>query len=172
MTGRERWLREPLKGLGTRLSAGPESLERVPESLARMTEALWLRSLDEARERAKASLIGASPAQREVAALQGTVMALTAALAGSRARSIELEAQLLASVRDRIELREQVKQLAALLKAEQEMRGKRLGNTSPSTAPGQCMRSASAGFQMCGSRSSRRCSGVSGSRSSTSRRYA
>lgn len=28
------------KGLRTRLTAGPESLERVPESLARMTEAL------------------------------------------------------------------------------------------------------------------------------------
>jgi predicted component of type VI protein secretion system len=41
------------KALGTRIAAGPESLERVPESLARMTEALWLRSLDEARERAK-----------------------------------------------------------------------------------------------------------------------
>lgn len=110
------------KGLGTRLPAGPESLERVPESLARMTEALWLRSLDEARERTKASLIGASPPQREIAALQAKVTELTSALAESRARGSELEAQLLASLRDRLELREQVKQLAALLKAEQELR--------------------------------------------------
>lgn len=110
------------KGLGTRLPAGPESLERVPESLARMTEALWLRSLDEARERVKASLIGASPAQREVAGLQGKVTELTAALAEARARGSALEAQLLGSLRDRLELREQVQQLTLLLKAEQELR--------------------------------------------------
>lgn len=110
------------KGLGTRLPAGPESLERVPESLARMTEALWLRSLDEARERTKASLIGASTNQRELAALQGTVTELTAAVAEARARSSELESQLLASLRDRLELRDQVRQLTSLLKAEQELR--------------------------------------------------
>lgn len=114
------------KGLGTRLPAGPESLERVPESLARMTEALWLRSLDEARERTKGSLIGASPSQREAAALQAKVTELTAALAESRARSSELEAQILTCLRDRMELREQVQQLAALLKAEQEMRAQML----------------------------------------------
>lgn len=114
------------KGLGTRLPAGPESLQRVPESLARITEALWLRSLDEARERAKASLIGASPSQREVAALQGKVTELTAALAESRARSSELEAQILTCLRDRMELREQVQHLMALLKAEQEMRAQTL----------------------------------------------
>lgn len=112
------------KGLGTRLPAGPESLERVPESLARMTEALWLRSLDEARERAKSTLIGASPAQRDLAALQAKVTELTAALAESRARSSELEAQLLTSLQERVELREQTKRLAALLKAEQEMRAR------------------------------------------------
>lgn len=110
------------KGLGTRLPAGPESLERVPESLARMTEALWLRSIDEARERTKALLIGASPAQREVAALQAKVAELTAALAESRARSSELEAQLLASLRERLELREHMQQLTSLLTAEKELR--------------------------------------------------
>jgi hypothetical protein len=110
------------KSLGTRLPAGPEALERVPESLARLTEALWLRSLDEARERARRSLIGASPAQREAAALQGKVTELTAALAESRARSSELETQLMASLRDRLELRELVRQLTSLLKSEQELR--------------------------------------------------
>src|ERR1700723_4765435 len=39
--------------LGARLGAGPASLERVPESLARVTELLWRRALDEARERLK-----------------------------------------------------------------------------------------------------------------------
>src|ERR1700722_20831568 len=37
------------ESLGTRLGAGPDSLERVPESLARVTELLWRRALDEAR---------------------------------------------------------------------------------------------------------------------------
>src|SRR5580698_11319712 len=37
--------------LGSRLGDGPESLERVPEALARVTELLWRRALEEARER-------------------------------------------------------------------------------------------------------------------------
>jgi hypothetical protein len=110
------------KGLGTRLPSGPESLERVPESLARMTEALWLRSLDEARERQKLSLAGASASQRAAVVLERQLTALNAALAESRARCSELEAQLVASLRDRLELREQVQQLTALLRAEQELR--------------------------------------------------
>lgn len=55
--------------------------------------------------------------------------------------------------------------------ADELLRRKRLGNTSPCRPAGQCTRPVSAGFQTCGSSSSRRCSGVSGSRSSTSRRY-
>src|ERR1700683_5810932 len=39
--------------LGSRLGEGPESLERVPEALARVTEVLWRRALEEARERLK-----------------------------------------------------------------------------------------------------------------------
>jgi len=39
--------------LGARLGEGRESLEHVPESLARVTELLWRRALDEARERLK-----------------------------------------------------------------------------------------------------------------------
>ncbi|MFO1207386.1 MAG: DNA-binding protein [Burkholderiales bacterium] len=108
------------KGLGNRLPAGPKSLG-VPESLARMTEALWLRSLDEARERTKASLIGASLSQREPATLQRKVTELTAALAESRASSSELEVQLLTSPRERLQLREQLQQMTTLLKPEQEL---------------------------------------------------
>src|SRR5580704_8495889 len=37
--------------LGSRLADGPASLERVPEALARVTELLWRRALEEARER-------------------------------------------------------------------------------------------------------------------------
>src|ERR1700728_3838676 len=39
--------------LGSRLGDGPESLQRVPEALARVTELLWRRALEEARERLK-----------------------------------------------------------------------------------------------------------------------
>src|SRR5277367_2228582 len=39
--------------LGSRLQAGPESLEHVPEGLARVTELFWRRALEEARERLK-----------------------------------------------------------------------------------------------------------------------
>src|SRR3984885_14913928 len=39
--------------LGARLGDGPESLERVPEALARVTELLWRRALEDARARLK-----------------------------------------------------------------------------------------------------------------------
>lgn len=110
------------QALGTRVAAGPDALERVPESLARLTEALWLRSIDEARERTKLSSIGTSPSQQILAAMERKLTELTATLAESRARNGEIEAQLLASLRDRLELREQVQQLTALLRAEQELR--------------------------------------------------
>jgi hypothetical protein len=115
------------KGLGSRIAAGPESLERVPESLARMTEAFWLRSLDEARERAKIASLGTTPSEQAFEALESKVSELTAALAESRARSGELEAQLLTSYRERLDLKEQLRQLTALLKAEQELRAQARG---------------------------------------------
>jgi hypothetical protein len=110
------------KALGSRVAAGPEALERVPESLARMTEALWLRSIDEARQRAKASLAGTTPLERGQRVLEDKVTELTAALAASRARASELESQLLASAQDALELRTHVRELTALLRAEQELR--------------------------------------------------
>src|SRR5665213_58381 len=102
------------RGLGTRISAGPEALERVPESMARLTEALWLRSLDEARERTKTLHRTAPPAQNTLAALEHKVTELTAALAESRAKISETESELLTSLRERLELREQVGQLTAM----------------------------------------------------------
>jgi chromosome segregation ATPase len=110
------------RGLGTRLPAGPEALERVPESLARMTEALWLRTLDEARERTKTQYRAATPTQQTLAALEHKVTELTAALAEARAKTSETESELLTSLRERLDLREQVRQLTALLAAEQELR--------------------------------------------------
>jgi hypothetical protein len=110
------------KSLGTRIPGGPEALERVPESLARMTEALWLRSIDEARERTKASSMSKTPSQQALVAMESKLTELTAALAESRACGSEMEGQLLTSLRERMELKEQVQQLTAMLKAEQELR--------------------------------------------------
>lgn len=129
------------KALGSRLPAGPDALERVPESLARMTEALWLRSIDEARERAKAALIGASAAQKTQASLEAKVSELAAALAESRARASEIEAQLLASLRERLALRDQVRDLTALVKAEQELRATERDNAEARARDLQALRS-------------------------------
>ena len=52
------------KSLGNRIPAGPDALERVPESLARLTEALWLRAINEARERVGASTLSKTPQQQ------------------------------------------------------------------------------------------------------------
>src|SRR5580658_4839020 len=66
--------------LGARLGAGPESLDRVPESLARVTELLWRRALDEARERLK--ILGVrDESGNGVVELQKQVMKLSVALA-------------------------------------------------------------------------------------------
>src|SRR6202167_4568651 len=55
--------------LGARLGDGPESLERVPEALARVTELLWRRALEEARMRL-AILKNAADSGNELGELQ------------------------------------------------------------------------------------------------------
>jgi chromosome segregation ATPase len=125
------------KSLGNRIPAGPDALERVPDSLARLTEALWLRSIDEARERTKRSLIGTTPSQQTLAAMERRLTELTAALAESRARSSEMESQLLTSLRDRLELKEQIQQLTTLLKADQELRVQAEGRADALRREGQ-----------------------------------
>ncbi len=102
----------------------------MPESLARVTETLWLRAIDEARERTKVSSMSKTPSQQALAAMESRVTELTAALADSRARGGEMESQLLTSLRERIELREQVRQLTAMLKAEQELRAQDQGKSN------------------------------------------
>src|SRR5580692_8437034 len=71
--------------LGSRLGDGPESLERVPEALARVTELLWRRALEEARERLKL-LQSSDPDVSNVQELQEQVGKLSVALAEARAR--------------------------------------------------------------------------------------
>jgi chromosome segregation ATPase len=118
------------KSLGNRIPAGPEALERVPDSLARLTEALWLRAINEARERVNATTLSKTPQRQAFDALENKVSELTAALAESRARESQTEAQLVTSLRDRVHLREQVSQLTAMLSAEQELRAQDRGKSN------------------------------------------
>src|ERR1700730_15202427 len=76
------------EALGARLGAGPESLERVPEALARVTELLWRRALEEARERLK---LLQQPESKPGALeeLQDQISKLSVTLAEARAREGE-----------------------------------------------------------------------------------
>ena len=108
--------------LGARIAAGPDALERVPDSLARLTEALWRRALGEARARSEALARTPAPSATALAALESRVSELAAALADSRARSSEMEAQMLLALKGQLEARDQVRQLTAVLKADQQLR--------------------------------------------------
>jgi len=74
--------------LGSRLGDGPQSLDRVPEALARVTELLWRRALEEARERLK---ILQQPDHKSGAVdeLQERIGKMSVALAEARAREGE-----------------------------------------------------------------------------------
>src|ERR1700689_1288907 len=74
--------------LGSRLGDGPESLERVPEALARVTELLWRRALEEARERLKILGVREDSGEERVE-LQEQLMKISVALAEARAREGE-----------------------------------------------------------------------------------
>src|ERR1035441_7426079 len=88
------------ESLGQRLGAGPDSLERVPESLARVTELLWRRALEEARERLKI-LQEPDVSANELLPLQEQVMKLSVALAEARAREGEQLTHLAALPKER-----------------------------------------------------------------------
>jgi hypothetical protein len=102
--------------LGKRLQAGPESLEHVPEALARVTELFWRRALEEARARLKgvAEPAAAYPLEDQVVKLSTTV-------AEARAREGELLTQLSMLSRDRDVLRGERGKLLALLRSTQEL---------------------------------------------------
>jgi Plasmid replication region DNA-binding N-term len=106
--------------LGTRLGAGPESLERVPENLARVTELLWRRALDEARERLKILGVRDEPAG-ELVRLQEQLSKLSVALAEARAREGEQLTHLASLSRDRETLRTERASLLALLNSTQAL---------------------------------------------------
>jgi len=106
--------------LGGRLGAGPESLEHVPESLARVTELLWRRALDEARERLKILGVREDSGQ-ELVELQEQLMKLSVALAEARAREGEQLTHLAALSKERETLRIERGSLLALLKSTQAL---------------------------------------------------
>jgi hypothetical protein len=106
--------------LGARLGAGPDSLERVPESLARVTELLWRRAQDEARERLK--ILGVrDESGAAVVDLQEHVMKLSVALAEARAREGEQLTYLASLSKERETLRTERGSLVALLKSTQAL---------------------------------------------------
>jgi hypothetical protein len=106
--------------LGSRLGDGPESLERVPEALARVTELLWRRALEEARERLK---LFQNPDQAVSGAeeLQEQVLKLSLALAEARAREGEQLTHLATLSKEREGLRAERKDLLALLRSSQAL---------------------------------------------------
>jgi hypothetical protein len=108
------------ENLGSRLGDGAQSLERVPESLARVTELLWRRALDEARERLKILGVREDSGQ-ELVELQEQLMKISVALAEARAREGEQLTHLAALSRERETLRTERGSLLALLKSTQAL---------------------------------------------------
>ena len=107
--------------LGQRLASGPDALDRVPESLARVTELLWRRAIEEARERLKILQGTAGAADHEVVALQEQVLKLTASLAEAGAREGEQLTHLAAMSKEREAWRSERSSLLALLKSTQTL---------------------------------------------------
>jgi hypothetical protein len=106
--------------LGQRLATGPDALDRVPESLARVTELLWRRAIEEARERLK-MLQGATTTVSDVGALQEQILKLSAALAEAGAREGEQLSYLSTMSKERESLRTERASLLALLTSTQAL---------------------------------------------------
>lgn len=106
--------------LGERLAEGPAALEQVPEALARVTELMWRRALEEARERLK-TLQSPGPDQTGAEELQEQIGSLSVALAEARAREGEQLTQLTAFAKERQAWRTERASLLALLKSTQSL---------------------------------------------------
>ena len=116
--------------LGSRLGDGPESLERVPEALARVTELLWRRAIEEARERLK---ILQQPDHKPgaVEELQEQIGKLSVALAETRAREAEQLSYLAGMSKELETARIERKSMLALLKGAQVLSQRRAGRSLP-----------------------------------------
>jgi len=108
------------QGLGRRLQAGPAELDRVPEALARVTELLWRRAVDEARERVK-NLHAPASAENGLARLQEQVIQLSVVLAESRAREGDQLTRLTSLSRECEVLKAERGKLLTLLKGNQAL---------------------------------------------------
>jgi hypothetical protein len=106
------------RALGERLYAGPDSLERVPDPLARVTEWLWQRALEEARERV--AVLPVAPVT-PATLLEDQLAKLTTALGEARAREGEQLSHLAALSREAESLRLERSKLVALLKGAQAL---------------------------------------------------
>jgi len=113
--------------LGERLGEGPGSLERVPEALARVTELLWRRALEEARERLKL-LQPPDHNPGVVEALQEQIGKLSVALAAAKAREGEQSLHLDRLTRDQVLQRAERIKLVALLQSQEALRTKPFAN--------------------------------------------
>jgi hypothetical protein len=106
--------------LGSRLGDGPQSLERVPEALARVTELLWRRALEEARERLKL-LRSPDIASDRAEELQDQIGKLSIALAEARAREGEQLTHLALLSKEREGWRAERGSVLAILKSTQSL---------------------------------------------------
>lgn len=104
------------KRLASRLDSGPHALHRIPEAVAQITEALWLKALDSARERTRAeerTTRGQLDRDKRDVDLRRHVLSL---------REAEFEDQLKERARTIATLEEQVAALTRLLLREQTNR--------------------------------------------------
>jgi hypothetical protein len=108
------------ENLGSRLVEGPESLERVPEALARVTELLWRRALEEARARLRVSEAPSFP-KSTMEELQAQIGKLSVALAEAGAREGEQLTHLSMLSTEREALRAERGSLVGLLKSAQTL---------------------------------------------------
>jgi hypothetical protein len=99
--------------LAGRLDAGPAALHRLPESVLRVAETLWLQALDEGRQRARQELTsstGAAEEERRGLEVRSHVLTL---------REAELDARLRSRERALEESREQLLQLMSAMQRDQ-----------------------------------------------------
>src|SRR5579863_8734213 len=122
--------------LGDRLGEGPKSLERVPEALARVTELLWRRALEEAKQRLK---LLEQPDHKPGALeeLQKQIGMLSVVLAEARAREGEHVSQLANLNRELLEQRAERSRLIMLLRGAQALLTEKSAKRKPKQSKGR-----------------------------------
>jgi hypothetical protein len=104
------------KRIGARLASGPDALQRLPELVAHVAEALWLQALEEARRRVgqeERTALSALEKERREFEVRSHVLTLRESELDNRLRDRERAAQ---------QLEGQVRDLLAMLQKEQASR--------------------------------------------------